>query len=274
MTNVATATSAREQAPPFEVHLDVFAGPFDLLLRLIGKHELDLTLVALAQVTDEFVAYLRAAGGFDLEQATDFLVVAATLLDLKATRLLPSPDGEDDDDLALLEARDLLFARLLQYRAYKDLAAILAGLFAAEQPWIAREVGLAPELAAALPDVVVGVGVERLAALAAAALAPRTPPQVPTDHVHVPRVSVREHALVVLERLQAVGTASFRSLCSGCVETMEVVARFLAVLELFREGRVSVEQIVPLGDLQVRWVTPPEDAAPMGLVGGGAEEYG
>jgi segregation and condensation protein A len=272
VTAVATATSAREQAAQFEVHLDVFAGPFDLLLRLIGKHELDLTLVALAQVTDEFVAHLRAGGGFDLDEATDFLVVAATLLDLKAARLLPSVAGDDEEDLALFEARDLLFARLLQYRAYKGLAVVLGGLFSAEQPWIPREVSLQPDLAAALPDVVVGVGAERLAAMAAAALAPRSSPQVPIDHLHVPRVNVREHAAIVLERLQEVGTASFRSLCSGCKETIEVVARFLAVLELFREGRVSVEQIVPMGDLQVRWVTPPAEQAP-GAEPGGDDDY-
>ncbi|MHB8341444.1 MAG: segregation and condensation protein A [Mycobacteriales bacterium] len=255
MVTAAPPRSAppRSDPVPFEVHLDVFAGPFDLLLRLISKHQLDVTEVALAQVTDEFLAHLRGAAAFDLEQATEFLVVAATLLDLKTARLLPAGEVEEEEDLALLEARDVLFARLLAYRAVKQVAELLGAGFAEEERWVPRNVGLEAQFAAVLPDVVVGVSAVQLAALAAAALVPRVPPEVSEDHLHLPRVSVREHAAAILEQLQTVGTASFRALCAGCRETIEVVARFLAVLDLFREGRVSLEQLAPFGELQVRW---------------------
>lgn len=253
-----TTAAARADAAPFEVHLDVFAGPFEVLLRLITKHELDVTEVALAQVTDEFMAYLRAAP-FDLGEATEFLVVASTLLSLKASRLLPAPVADDEEDLALLEERDLLFARLLQYRAYKQAAALLGQLMQDQRPWIPRMVGLPAELAAALPEVVLGVGPQRLAALAAAALRPRQPPEVSIEHVHAPRVSVREHAAIVLERLQELGAASFATLCSDCREVIEVVARFLALLDLYRDGRVAFAQSAPLGELQVAW--QPDDGA-------------
>ena len=238
----------------FAVHLDVFEGPFDLLLSLIAKHKLDVTEVALSQVTDEFIAHIRGLGAaWDLGQATEFLVVAATLLDLKAARLLPAGEVDDEEDVALLEARDLLFARLLQYRAYKEAATILAGLFGQEARRVPRAVSLEPRFAAAVPDVLIGIGLDQFAALAVRALTPREPVAVAVDHVHHVRVSVREQAVLLAQRLAAVGNASFRSLVSDCTETIEVVARFLALLELFREGHVSFEQIVPLGDLQCRW---------------------
>lgn len=240
------------------MHLGVFDGPFDLLLRLIGKRQLDITEVALAQVTDEFLAHLREAASYDLEQVTEFLVVAATLVDLKAARLLPQAEVEDDEDLAVLEARDLLFARLLQYRAFREVAGVLGRMLEQSQRSVPRQVGLDPQLAAVLPEVVLGIGPHRLAELAGAALRPAPLAGVPTDHVHVPRVNVREHAAVILERLCAVGTATFRALCVDCQETLEVVARFLAVLELFREGRVVVSQLEPFGELHVRWVPRPE----------------
>ncbi len=240
---------------PFEVHLGNFEGPFDLLLSLIAKHQLDVTEVALSQVTDEFIAYIRRAGDmWDLGQATDFLVVAATLLDLKAARLLPAGEVDDEDDVALLEARDLLFARLLQYRAYKEACSIIAGLMLREDRRHAREVTLEPRFAAAVPEVLLGLGVEQFAALAARALAPTPPPPgVSTDHVHVTKVSVRERAILLAGRLAGLGAASFRTLVSDCTETVEVVASFLALLELYREGHVTFEQVTPLGDLQVRW---------------------
>lgn len=242
----------------FTVHLDAFEGPFDLLLQLISKHELDVTLIALSQVTDEFISFIRAMGGeFDLSQTTEFLVVAATLLDLKAARLLPSGEVEDEEDLALLEARDLLFARLLQYRAFKQAASLLGEMLRVAALSIPRSVGLEPQLAAALPEVVIQADAEQLAKIAAGALRPREVPSVGIDHLHVPRVSVREHLIVVAERLQTVGTASFRALCAGCTETIEVVARFLAILELYREGAVAFEQLEAMGELRVRWTAPP-----------------
>ncbi|MDX6273467.1 MAG: segregation and condensation protein [Frankiales bacterium] len=237
----------------FEVHLDVFAGPFDLLLQLIAKHTLDVTEVALSQVTDEFIARTRAIGpDWDLGQTTEFLVVAATLLDLKAARLLPSASVEDEEDLALLEARDLLFARLLQYRAFKEAAALLKTRFGTERRY-PRAVALEARYAGLLPEVLLGLGPGEFAALAGRALAPRSVPMVAVDHVHATTVSVREQALHVAERLRAVGQASFRSLTADCTTTLEVVARFLALLELYREGHVAFEQLAALGELHVRW---------------------
>lgn len=239
----------------FEVHLDVFSGPFDLLLGLIGKHKLDITEIALAEVTDEFIRFVKARDQeWDLELTSEFLVVAATLLDLKAARLLPAGDVEDEDDLALLEARDLLFARLLQYRAYKQAAAILDGWFTQQSRRYPREVRLEERFAAAVPDVVVGIGPDELAAMAAEVLKPRPAPQVAVDHVHAPLVSVREQAREIVRRLQQSGTSSFRALSADAPTRLHVVARFLALLELYRERAVSFEQLVAMGELTVRWV--------------------
>jgi segregation and condensation protein A len=238
----------------FEVHLDVFEGPFDLLLGLISKHKLDITEVALSQVTDEFIAYIRArAEGWDLDQASYFLVVAATLLDLKAARLLPAGEVEDEEDLALLEARDLLFARLLQYRAYKEAAAVFAGKMAVQSRRFARRVPMEPQFAELLPEVLLGLGPAEFARIAAITLAPRPAPEVSTEHIHIPRTSVREQAAILAGRLRTVGRATFRQLTSDCAGTYEVVARFLALLDLYRDGNVSFEQLVPLGDLYVTW---------------------
>jgi segregation and condensation protein A len=238
----------------FEVHLDVFEGPFDLLLGLIAKHELDITAVSLSTVTDEFIAFIRAMGAvWDLDRASEFLVIAATLVDLKAARLLPAAEVEDEDDLALLEARDLLFARLLQYRAYKEVAAILARTFAAESRRYPRSVGPEPGFAGLLPEVLLGLGPQQFADLAARALAPRPRPVVSVAHLHTPTVSVREQLAIVSERLRHSGTATFRSLTADCTATVEIVARFLALLDLFRDGLVAFEQVTALGDLLVRW---------------------
>jgi segregation and condensation protein A len=239
----------------FHVHLDVFDGPFDLLLSLIAKRRLDVTLVAIAQVTDEFIGYIRASGeDWDLDQASEFLVVAATLLDLKVARLLPSADLEDEDDLALLEARDLLFARLLQYRAYKEVASVFAVRMTQAARRFGRDVGLEPRFADLLPEVVLGIDVSQLAMLAAQAELPRQVPVVDIGHVHAPTVNVREQAAVITARLRVAGQSSFRSLTSDCTTPMEVVGRFLALLELYREAVVMFSQLEPLGDLHVRWV--------------------
>jgi segregation and condensation protein A len=261
----ATPTGRGGRTDTFMVALENFTGPFDLLLSLIAKHKLDVTEVALSQVTDEFVAHIRRLGErFDLDQATEFLVVAATLLDLKAARLLPGALSEQDaEDIALLEARDLLFARLLQYKAYKEASAIFVAMMALESRYTARAVPLEPRYAAALPEVQLGIGPSELAALAHRLREPPLPPQVATDHVHVPRVNIREHMLAVVEKLRALGSAPFDLLCAGCRQTIEVVARFLALLELYREGRIAFEQEVPLGELTVRWVAD-ADAPPTG----------
>jgi segregation and condensation protein A len=241
-------------APGFQVTLDVFSGPFDVLLGLIAKKDLDITEVALAQVTDEFVAYIKdRSPEWDLDITSEFLVIASTLLDLKAARLLPSGEVEDPEDLAILEARDLLFARLLQYRAYRDAAAVLADWMVAEAERYPRSVPLDEPFSSLLPDVVVAVGPADLAALAAAALAPRPTPVVSLDHVHAAAVSVREQAELLIDRLRSSGAATFRSLAADCPTRHHVVARFLGLLELYREGQVSFEQVTPLGDLSVRW---------------------
>jgi segregation and condensation protein A len=253
---LSVAAAEEPAGSGFHVHLEVFEGPFDLLLSLIARKQLDVTLVALAQVTDEFLAHIRARGeDWDLDQASGFLVVAATLLDLKVARLLPSAEIEDDDDLALLEARDLLFARLLQYRAYKQLAAILADRFAAEGTRHPRAVSLEPAFAELLPEVLLGVDPHQFAALAARAVTPKPAPVVELGHLHAPKVSVREQAVLLARRLRESTTATFRSLAADAGSTLVVVARFLALLELYREGAVSFEQLTPLGELHVRWVS-------------------
>ncbi|MGH8877739.1 MAG: segregation and condensation protein A [Stackebrandtia sp.] len=243
----------------FQVRLDNFTGPFDLLLQLIGKHKLDVTEVALHQVTDDFIAYTRSLGDdWDLDETSQFLLIAATLLDLKAARLLPSADVEDEEDLALLEARDLLFARLLQYKAFKDAAGHIDTIAARAALRFPRIAGLEPRYAEALPELVLNIGAEQLAAMAAAALKPKPPPTVGTDHVHMVRVSVREHAIVLQRRLRRVITSTFRALTSDCESTLEIVARFLALLELYREGLVGFDQVQALGELTVRWVASEE----------------
>jgi segregation and condensation protein A len=250
--------SVAEAPAGFTVRLVNFTGPFDLLLQLIGKHKLDVTEVALHRVTDEFIAYIRAMGDrWDLDEASEFLVVAATLLDLKAARLLPAAELEDDEDLALLEARDLLFARLLQYRAFKEAAGHIAALQSARR--YPRSVTLEPRYAQALPDLVLGIGPDRLAELVVEARAPRPVPVVAMDHLHQVRVSVREHAAVLRDRLRRSGPVSFRVLSADCANTLEVVARFLALLELYREGLVAFVQVEALGELTVRW-TGADDA--------------
>ncbi len=253
----------------FEVHLENFSGPFDLLLSLISKHKLDITEVALAQVTDEFIGYIRAADtavsdgtgtGWDLSTASEFLVVAATLLDLKAARLLPTGEVDDAEDLELLEARDLLFVRLLQYRAYKQVADVVRERLETEGRRFPRVVALEPQLAALLPELVWQVGAEELALLAARALAPKAPPPgVDLAHLHAPAVSVREQAVVLADRLRHDGGATFRALTADAGEVAVVVARFLALLELFREGLVGFDQVAPLGELTVRWAGSDED---------------
>ncbi|MET8354940.1 MULTISPECIES: segregation/condensation protein A [unclassified Micromonospora] len=244
-------------APGFTVRLANFTGPFDLLLQLIGKHKLDVTEVALHKVTDEFIAYIRAMGDkWDLDEASEFLLIAATLLDLKAARLLPAAEVEDEADLALLEARDLLFARLLQYKAYKEAAAHIAELEAVGGRRYPRAVSLEPRYAEALPDLVLGIGPQRLLKLAVKAMTPKPVPEVSIAHVHMVRVSVREHAGILATRLRRAGTATFSLLCADCEATLEVVARFLALLELYREGLVAFVQEQALEELTVRWTGP------------------
>jgi segregation and condensation protein A len=247
-----------ESSSPFQVHLDNFDGPFDLLLQLISRHKLDITEISLSLVTDEFISYIRAlelsGEGWRLDQATEFLVIAATLLDLKAARLLPSGEIEDEEDLALLEARDILFARLLQYRAFKEIAASFQEAIAAADKSFPRVVALDPALASLLPEVLIGVGPARFAAIADRVLTPKAPPVVALEHLHSALVSVSEESKTVVEALRKGRTLSFRSLIAEADSTLVVVARFLALLDLYRQGALRFEQVVALGDLQISWI--------------------
>ncbi|CAB4538236.1 MAG: segregation/condensation protein A [Actinobacteria bacterium] len=246
------------EAPGFSVHLTNFDGPFDLLLQLIARHKMDVTEVALGVVTDDFIAYIRALEGsekgWDLDATTEFLVVAATLLDLKAARLLPSGEIEDEGDLALLEARDLLFARLLQYRAFKAIAAIFSERLIREEKTFARVVALESHFAQLLPEVLIGVGPDRFAAIAQRVLSPKTAPTVTIDHIHRPLVSVTDEAIRIVEHLRRSSRSTFRSLVGDAESTLVVVARFLALLELYKEGVLRFEQVIALGELHITWV--------------------
>ncbi|TKK73686.1 segregation/condensation protein A [Kribbella jiaozuonensis] len=252
----ADDTSAVAEGKGFSVHLVNFEGPFDLLLQLISKHKLDITEIALSVITDDFIAHIKALGSeWDLDQTSEFLLIAATLLDLKAARLLPKGEVEDDEDLALLEARDLLFARLLQYRAFKQIAALVQERMAAESRRFPRAVGVEPRFAELLPEVLLGLDPAGLAALAARAMAPKNdvPEGVSLAHLHAPAVTVREQAIVIVDRLRRQRSTTFRALVSDSPDTVTTVCRFLALLELFREAAVSFDQVTPLGELTIRW---------------------
>jgi segregation and condensation protein A len=255
--SVEASTDVNASSDGFSVHLSNFDGPFDLLLQLISRHKMDVTEVSLSMVTDEFIAFIRAleasGEGWELDQATEFLVVAATLLDLKAARLLPSGDVEDEEDLALLEARDLLFARLLQYRAFKEIAATFNERIAAADKSFARVVALDPALAALLPEVLIGVGAARFAAIAERVLTPKVIPTVAVQHLHMALVSVAEESKMVVEALRHSKTISFRNLISDADSTLVVVARFLALLDLYRQGVLRFDQVIALGELQISW---------------------
>lgn len=241
----------------FSVHLENFDGPFDLLLQLISRHTMDITEISLSIVTDEFISFIRSlelsGEGWRLDQATEFLVVAATLLDLKAARLLPSGEVDDEEDLALLEARDILFARLLQYRAFKEIASTFAQRIALADKSFARVVALEPALSALLPEVLIGVGASRFAAIAERVLTPKSAPVVSVVHLHHTLVSVAEESKGVVEALRRSTTLSFRSLIADADSTKVVVARFLALLDLYRQGVLRFNQVVALGELQISW---------------------
>jgi segregation and condensation protein A len=277
------STEGTGEGGGFRVKLRNFEGPFDLLLTLISQRRLDVTEVALHQVTDDFIAYTRAlsaelesqgaGAGNVLDQTTEFLVVAATLLDLKAARLLPAGEVEDAEDLALLEARDLLFARLLQYRAFKQIAQLFAELESAALRRYPRAVALEERYVGLLPEVLLGVDATAFGDIAAAALAPRPVPTVGLDHLHASPVSVPEQAAIILDLLRQRGEgawAGFGDLVAGCEATVQIVARFLALLELYRQRAVAFEQLEPLGDLLVSWTGEGDDARV--LVS--AEDYG
>ena len=241
----------------FSVRLENFDGPFDLLLQLISRHKMDITEISLSIVTDEFISFIRSleqsGQGWRLDQATEFLVVAATLLDLKAARLLPSGEVDDEEDLALLEARDILFARLLQYRDFKEIAATFADRIALSDKSFARVVALDAGLSALLPEVLIGVGPARFAAIAERVLTPKSSPVVSVEHLHQPLVSVMEESKRVVEALRRSTSLSFRNLIADADSTPVIVARFLALLDLYRQGVLRFNQVIALGELQISW---------------------
>jgi segregation and condensation protein A len=252
--DLKTATP-EETSDSFLVSLEEFSGPFDVLLSLIAKHRLDVTALSLHQVTDDFLGYIKARGDeWTLDEATEFLVIAATLLDLKAARLIPGGEVEDEEDIAILEARDLLLARLLQYRAFKEMSVDFKNRLATAGRQHPRAAGLDEKFARLLPEVELGMGPDDFANLAARALEPKLPDVISVAHIHAARVSVREQAAIIVERLRRVGQASFRTLTRDCDTTLLVVARFLALLEIYRDGLVTFDQPTPLGELYVRWI--------------------
>lgn len=261
--------------PGFEVRLVNFTGPFDLLLGLISKHQLDITEVALATVTDEFIRYikgLQAHGGeWALDEASEFLVIAATLLDLKAARLLPAGDVEDEEDVALLEARDLLFARLLQYRAFKQVAGMIGSTLELEARRFPRQVALEEHFSALLPELIWRHTPQQFAALAETVLKPKeaAPTEVGLAHLHGSPVSVKEQAELLGRRLRLGKPLTFRVLTADAESPLVVVARFLALLEMFRDRVVSFDQLLPLGDLTVHWTAGSETWSSENL----SEEY-
>lgn len=243
-----------EEQSGFRVAVGEFEGPFDLLLSLISKHELDITEISLSRVTDEFIAYLRQLDADQsLDEASEFLLVAATLLDLKIAGLLPQGELVDAEDVALLEARDLLFARLLQYRAFKEASAWFAAQLDTEAARHARTVRLEDKYRKRTPELVWTLTADDFAALATLAMTPREIPVVGLDHLHAPLVSIREQAAVVVGMLRSGDPLSFRQLVAGAEQKGVVIARFLAVLELYRHAAIAFEQLEPLGELTLRW---------------------
>lgn len=282
MTAPAAETLATELDPAgdsaggFRVSLENFSGPFDLLLSLIAKRELDITQIAMAEVTDEFIAYLKelqaSSGQTSLDETTEFLVIASTLLDLKAARLLPNSLAETEEDMAVLEERDLLFARLLQYKAFKHAAGWISDKLQDEASSYPRQAGLEAHFAALLPELVFKTTPGALAALALAALAPKKPEptEVGLAHLHGGTVSVREQAGLMAAMLREAGSMDFGELIADAGSQLIVVARFLALLEMYREAVIAFAQDTPLDQLLIRWVEPKGTWDPGAL----SEEYG
>jgi segregation and condensation protein A len=238
----------------FSLNIGNFEGPFDLLLSLISKHQLDVISISLSEVTKDFIAYVRTLEEADqLDEASEFLVVAATLLDLKIAELLPKGEVVDPEDVALLEARDLLFARLLQYRAFKDISAWFLNAISLESRRVFRSVRLEERFRQQQPELIWTVSLQDFARLAEETMAPREIPMVGLTHLYAPRISIREQAAEVVAMLRSAKTLTFRELISSIRDRAVLVARFLSILELYRLGAVSFEQNESLGPLQITW---------------------
>lgn len=239
--------------PAYHVSLSAFEGPFDLLLHLIARRKVDIYEIPIAAITDDYLAVIGQLDQLDLEVTTEFLVVAATLVELKAARLLPSQDDPEVDELAL-EARDLLYARLLDYRTFREAAAHLRDRLERFDGYIPREVRLEPQLAALRPEASLGISPDQLALIAARAFADRPADVLDLSHVQPVRMTVREAAGMILDELtRADGPLTFDELTAGCRHTAEVVVHFLACLELYKLDHVDLQQPENLGTLTVTW---------------------
>lgn len=249
----------------FTIVLNNFEGPYDLLLNLIGARKLDITEIALAEVTDEFIEYVRLLGETaQLDEVTEFLVTAATLLALKTQRLLPRSGEDEEEDLKLLSSRDLLFARLLQYRAYQQVADRFEEWQTNARRRYPRAVGMEDQFLDLMPPVELGHTAGSFAELAASVFRPKPPETVRTDHVHAQAVSVPEQAGKILDTLKLAGPdhwLTFTALTRDCTKTMEVVGRFLAVLELYKAHAIDAQQEEALGQLDIAWTGKNVDPA-------------
>lgn len=238
----------------FALTLSNFEGPFDLLLSLISKHEMDITEVSLSRVTDEFIQYVKQLDEHqEMEQVSEFLVIAATLLDLKIVSLLPKGELVDAEDVALLEARDLLFARLLQYKAFKEVSSWFSTRIEIEAKRLAREVPIENRFRESTPELVWTMTLEEFHALSQDVFTPLEIPGIGLTHLHAPAISIREQATAVILRLRKAGSLTFFDLIRGESDRAVVVARFLAVLELYRLSAIAMKQDGPLADLEISW---------------------
>ncbi len=238
-----------------DVNTSVFEGPFDLLLHLILKEQVDIYEVSLSHIVDAYLDEIEHLQSLDLDVATEFLLIASTLVELKARRLLPGRDDIDlDDELALWEERDLLLARLLECKTFKDVAAAFSRLADEADLSFARDVGADDRFVELMPDMMEGVTPARLARAYLKAITPRPVPRVDLFHVAAIRFSVADAVTELLDELPRTGRISFRRLTTGLVERLEVIVRFLALLELFKQGLIELEQTERFGDIDVLWV--------------------
>jgi segregation and condensation protein A len=250
----------------YEVRTEVFEGPFDVLLRLITAQEVDVYEISLARVVDAYLAEIRKIESLDLEVATEFLLIAACLVELKCRRLLPARDDDLDEELALYEERDLLLSRLVECRTFTAAAQAFVRLEGAAARSLPRTAGPDERFADLRPDLLAGVTPELLLAAAAGALAERPRPRVDVDHVLVDEVTVAEVVERLAVRLPGLGRASFRALTADLHHRMQVIVHFLAVRELYKQGLVEVEQLETFGDLVVSWTGQATDGAGLALV--------
>jgi segregation and condensation protein A len=243
----------------YAVSTPVYEGPFDLLLHLILRDQVDIYEVSLSTIVDAYLDELDRMDKLDLDLATEFLLIAATLVELKAKRLLPGSDDVDlDDELSLWEERDLLLARLLECKTFKDVGAVLGSLADVADRSVARLVGPEEPYASMVPDPLTGTGVTALARAFARVITPRAEPHVSLEHVSVVRMSVADAVTELLDELPRLGQTTFRELTSSFVDRLDVVVRFLAVLELYKQGIIELDQPDRFADIIIEWRPAPE----------------